>query len=177
MFPYYLCRFTSYSAVADYINNNLCYPSPSLGMTSNLNDALNLTLTAVMQTANGRRAQTQGLIIAFSSGTSPEDPTIIARFMRRTLPVTIATLGVTPSADVTQLTNAASAPGFYFYTDQFATMVDQIPAMTPQECKPLNVTALNSTACTYLVGLQLLFYRVIFVESHRVVLPLQHYRA
>jgi hypothetical protein len=163
-FPSSLCRFTSYSAVANHINNNLCYPSPSLGMTSNLNDALNVTLSAVMQTANGKRAQTQGLIIAFSSGTSPVDPTIIAKFMRRTLPVTIATLGVTPSADATQLTNAASAPGFYFYTNQYATMVDQIPAMTPQECKPLNVTSNNSTTCTYIVRNQLLFYRAIFIE-------------
>lgn len=143
-----LCRFTNYNDIANAINNDLCYPDPNVNTEANLYDALNFTMSSVLTRANGFRPRTGALLSIVSTSTSSNNPVLFAKLMIRTMPVTISTLGITPDANINQLQQSATAPGFHFYSNDYNNLLSQLPNMVPQECKPVNFTTNdNQTAC------------------------------
>ena len=128
--------FTTKSAMLTALDN-LCYPDPSLNQDANLTDALLVANNVVLTSDNGQRSLTQALIIAVTSVTPSTTAATVARPMKRTRPITIATIGVTPAVDTSVLEPVASATGFNFYSPIFDNLVSLIPSMTPQECRPV----------------------------------------
>lgn len=143
-----LCRYTNRNDIANAINNDLCYPDPNVNTEANLYDALNFTMSSVLTRANGFRPKTQALLSIVTTSTSSNNPVLFAKLMIRTMPVTISTLGITPSANTNQLQQVATAPGFNFYSNDYSNLLTQLPNMVPQECKPIPfATNYNNTAC------------------------------